>query len=653
MHRSMRATLLAMSVGLAAPAVGAIESTAVDEYTRRLKVHQTIQPIGEAPFGESINLYTGEISFANEDIVLEGLGPTITITRQYQRQDTHEQVPFGLQRGFSDWVLAIPHMATLTPGNSKLGGVVGTWRVEGPDGLPTDQRCSQFSSIWSPPGGLAPKYGEVELDTWWHGYQLVVPGAGRQDVLLRNPSNTRKPATGLYPGVTAGNWQIGCLPSTRNGHAGEGFLVLSPDGLRYHLDHLAYSAYSTMNAIVDGSGDKPIMYYLTRKLARMYASRVEDRFGNAITYHYSGDRLTDITATDGRRVAIDWDATEPLVTAIRTMPGTGSERTWRYEYAGQRLAKAIRPDGSAWTYAMGGIAPEILPLRLDGCFTAGGPPHVSGASSPPGHVDASATVTHPSGLVGQFRVAWRLRAQTSALSWCTGLGEVFENGNPYFLSMALVDKTFSGPGVSPMTWRYSYEPRRERRSLLPDGGLVQEHHVRRHHRSGRGAHALHLQHALRRDRRRTAARRPRPGEWGGAAHRTSRIPLARWPAPVSVAERQRHDLRQQLQVGERGARAFDGRAPTGGDVHARSAGVRCVPVSDAGQRARGRTRDASPASASATASAATAGGARSARVDRHAGVHGRFADHDVLQPVVCHAGRGPIRPAGQEHRLVR
>lgn len=34
-----------------------------------------MQPLGETPFGESINLYSGELSFNQVDIQLEGQGP--------------------------------------------------------------------------------------------------------------------------------------------------------------------------------------------------------------------------------------------------------------------------------------------------------------------------------------------------------------------------------------------------------------------------------------------------------------------------------------------------------------------------------------------------------------------------------------------------
>ena len=52
------------------------------DYAHALKIHSTIQPHGDSPFGERINLYTGGVSFHHDDIVVEGIGPTIRLVRE-------------------------------------------------------------------------------------------------------------------------------------------------------------------------------------------------------------------------------------------------------------------------------------------------------------------------------------------------------------------------------------------------------------------------------------------------------------------------------------------------------------------------------------------------------------------------------------------
>jgi hypothetical protein len=58
------------------------------------------------------------------------------------------------------------------------------------------------------------------------GVNLVIPGSGSQEVLVRASGYTMAPGDGLaYPLVTKENWQIRCLQTIRNG-AGEGFVAV-------------------------------------------------------------------------------------------------------------------------------------------------------------------------------------------------------------------------------------------------------------------------------------------------------------------------------------------------------------------------------------------------------------------------------------------
>ncbi|WP_152600021.1 hypothetical protein [Noviluteimonas dokdonensis] len=440
---------MGMAAAIALPALCA--NIDANEYQKRLKVYQTIEPLGATPLGESINLYTGEASFSNVDIRLEGTGPTIEIVRQFRRGDpaeTQEQVP----NGFGDWVLVIPNIETLTPGREG-------WQVG--ETTPSNARCTQFGPMYSPEQGVYPRYGGVDLDKWWRGYQLTTPDGGKQELLKRAPSNLRKPATGNYPAVTYTQWQVGCLDTIQGGASGdEAFVALAPDGTRYWLDKLAYSTYQGM-AYMDG-GDKAGTYVLTRRVGRLYATQVQDRFGNSLTYSWTGDQLTRIHASDGRHVVIEWAPATNLIQAIKVMPGTPVERTWTYTYANNRLTQLTLPDASYWAFNLSAsMGAPLLPYNVLGCFNANPAPGGDGSgtgSSPTGQVDATATIRHPSGLIGTFNFARRLHAQSSVPSYCPNdPGEVNETGNPYFVSMALVDKTLSGPGLTNQTWRYDYE----------------------------------------------------------------------------------------------------------------------------------------------------------------------------------------------------
>ena len=61
--------------------------TPEEEYTKRINIYRTVQPLGQSPFGENINLYTGEATFSQTDIKLEGVGPPIIISRELLKPD--------------------------------------------------------------------------------------------------------------------------------------------------------------------------------------------------------------------------------------------------------------------------------------------------------------------------------------------------------------------------------------------------------------------------------------------------------------------------------------------------------------------------------------------------------------------------------------
>src|SRR5688572_32123897 len=101
------ATILAVASGGVAHAT---EVVGADEYNKRLKIWQMIAPGGDTPFGEQINLYTGELSFRQTDIRFPGIGPDIAITRS---TGTSLDERSGDPLAFGDWDIALPRIETL------------------------------------------------------------------------------------------------------------------------------------------------------------------------------------------------------------------------------------------------------------------------------------------------------------------------------------------------------------------------------------------------------------------------------------------------------------------------------------------------------------------------------------------------------------
>jgi hypothetical protein len=421
------------------------ETTYDEEYAKRIRFSGTVQPEGETPFGEEMNLLTGRVSFRQTDAAVPGVGPAVEI----QRFTADPERSGSFSSEFASWAIAIPQITTLVPAVSRSGFNGGYWRV-GLGADFSDKRCSQIASgMWSPPYQFyGPNSGGVEASDWWRGYHLQISGPGSQELLIRASSNSLKPSAGNYPAVTTSHWQIGCLPETSNQQPGEGFLVVDPQGTKYYLDRLDYAPYEPFASNQDGA-----FLQQPRALARMRASKVVDRFGNWVAFNYDGHRLVSLTSSDGRQINLYWRADAELVDRV-----ISSGRTWTYEYIGLgttavSLSKISLPDGSTWEFSgsTGGgyFATSVM---IYGCFPA---PQVSSSSS--GAIDGTATMKHPSGLLGTFRYSKRLHAQSYVLSWCD---QGVETSNPYYMTYALVEKELSGPGVSPRVWRYAYEPPR-------------------------------------------------------------------------------------------------------------------------------------------------------------------------------------------------
>jgi YD repeat-containing protein len=423
--------------------VSAQPSNHTDEYLKRLKAGQTVQPIGDTPFGEQINLYTGEVSFHHADIVLEGTGPTIRIARSRSGTgwDTGTVDPHPAA-AFADWTIDIPRIETLVaaPRYGESGTPGDNWRMSVQIDDVSRRRCSHFSEPYVGQGG-------IPQEDWWHGYELVMDDGSRQAILKRDPAWTHRPGiTGEFPAVTTSHVQFGCLPATKNGEAGEAFFAMAPDGTKYWFDWLVGSAYGQVN---DYDAELRVMQLQKRMQVAMLVTRIEDRFGNAVTYTYDGSKLVAIHGSDGRAVAIGWS--NGYIASITTHPGSKAPRTWRYEYSGSRLSSVVLPDASRWTFDMqstggaGGLVSGVGSCTFrSNPNTASHPPKVS-------------TITAPSGLAGTFVAEARWHGRSYVGSYCVPASTYWEAVPPMYSTVSLVRRTLQGPGVD-AAWDYRSGP---------------------------------------------------------------------------------------------------------------------------------------------------------------------------------------------------
>ncbi len=477
--------LWALAMLVLSGACHAQSATPDQEYQKLIQVDQGIHPLGAHPFGENINPYDGSLSFSVTDVSLRGNGPTITIGRTWHSYEwvgnSDPQFPFG------SWDLDIPRIETLV----GSGGAIASsaiWQT-GLGGITptagTTQRCTTFTE---PPGIQSTlSEGGWVPDEWWYGYNLLVPGEGKQQLMPRTSANALSPTiSGMsFSIVTKNNWMIGCGVTADDG--GQGFLAIAPDGTRYTFAHLLYRPYfpiigaggalppdgthiatsSAVSAQSATQGATPMVGapggigILASRDALMYVTQIQDRFGNTLTYHYDPTTgyLSSITASDGREVDITY--TQPGSWVIQTITAKAANvapRTWTYTY-GAGLTGVQLPDGSAWSYQWGSGA-ENLYFRNSNCSAnlmpvVGdfGTPTTAGTLSP----TTTGTVTAPSGLTATFGLALKLSGRSYTPQYCYG----DDNGThpvalfpEWYVQDAITSEVLSGAGMPPQTWTY-------------------------------------------------------------------------------------------------------------------------------------------------------------------------------------------------------
>jgi hypothetical protein len=122
----MALATLAYAAGVSGQASTSSPTTAEEEYKKLIRVNEDIQPLGETPFGESVSLYDGRLSFSNTDISLSGTGPVIQINRTFQVEARGDRDRLK-DNAFGDWDMEVPRITTIAATQQNVQG----WMVLG------------------------------------------------------------------------------------------------------------------------------------------------------------------------------------------------------------------------------------------------------------------------------------------------------------------------------------------------------------------------------------------------------------------------------------------------------------------------------------------------------------------------------------------
>lgn len=260
--------------------------------------------------------------------------------------------------------------------------------------------------------------------------------------------------------MTASLTFFSCLPSIRNG-TGEGFLAIDTNGVRYRFDWMARYGEPPLRS-KNSTGANVI---LPRARVVLYATRVEDRFGNWVEYEYTNPanqpaRLTRIHSNDGRALAVAYNASGHIGSV------NDGQNTWLYQYdysvpSKGSLTAVVLPDQSRWSFDFAALTSARILYHQSrehgdvwrSCFEPGD------VTSPA----AVGTVVHPSGAIGEFEVTPTRHGRSNVPAVCGGFTLPQNDDNDdvaYYVinwdALSLTRKQVSGPGLQPSTWRYQY-----------------------------------------------------------------------------------------------------------------------------------------------------------------------------------------------------
>jgi RHS repeat-associated protein len=425
----------------------AAAAEAWQEYDKLINNRETVAALGPTLFGDEVNLATGGLSFSNTDISIPGNNALpVGITRTYtlstkagfpDPDSAHNDGHFG------DWDLDLPN----------IGGVYAAstgWVNARSDR--TLLRCSVANTVEGSAPSVIVGANSFQGTDYWHGNRINIPGKGSRAMLVAR-SDSHKPATGGPYFWGTSDWtSVSCLPSILNG-TGEGFLAVTSDGTKYWFNWMG-SVYE--QHMRQGRMSGTIYDTLQRRRYGLYATRVEDRFGNWVTYTYTNAanapaHLTNIDSSDARHITLAY--VSGLVSSI-----SDGSHTWLYQYTGSSLSAVVLPDNSRWTFDLSHLNPLLAYYSYEpgidwrNCTNPGDlrPP----LNAPIG------TITHPSGAVGQFEL--------DAVRFYRTVPDMCSVGNPkttnddvsYYPNVwdayALIRKSVSGPGLATAQWTYQY-----------------------------------------------------------------------------------------------------------------------------------------------------------------------------------------------------
>lgn len=447
-------------------------------------------------FGDRHNPETGTLTFEIVDVSLPG-NNALPVEFRRTLTATDKASIYSSKSRLGDWHIDLPRIeASFLRPQGWITGNTSRPRAN----------CSiaAANDMVPPADGIEP--GLINAYTFWSPARLYIPGRSSSLLVYRDGTVPEPQAGGPYFWVTKELSYASCLTTLKNAAlatapdeekaygAGEGYLVRTADGTKYWFDWMAVRSFTNLHTQTFyrlGGGDTTALdIYRERVNLALYATRVEDRFGNWVTYTYSnksnkGVKLDSIQSSDGRTITVTHSAT-------RVASVIANGRAWTFQYDsnyGNKLLQVTLPDSSTWGYS--GMPSSSRPT-MAGPFD-GSCDHPDGwmyRINPDLMADDSGSglyqVKTPSGAIGRFEFDVAMLGRSGVPKACYLSGWAVPS--PYSPARMLLEqairtgsyvvvlkrKIVSGPGLATSTWRYAYQ---SDISWLPSTGGVTESKV--------------------------------------------------------------------------------------------------------------------------------------------------------------------------------
>lgn len=435
MKKSLRWAFCLLMCAACAPCIAQDVSRPWEEYGKLIKSRETVSALGPDLFGDDVSLSNGALSFSATDVSVPGNSKlAVAFSRTY---NVSSRKGYVSDAPLADWDLDLP----------RLSGVFASYWEDG--------RCAVTSVGVARPPTVSSSGTFFYAEDYWQGHQASMPGGG--EMLLVNASTPKPTSGGPYYWMTNGFTYFSCLTSIKNG-PGEGFLAITADGTKYWFDWMAQTVEPSLKGAEDGSGQIP------RRKNVLYATRVEDRFGNWVTYTFTNayngpGRLSAINANDGRQITVGYNPQGHVSTVSNGI------QSWTYQYSYPTstegtLTAVILPDTSRWTINFGALS--AAKMR----YETGQPGDPVRSCGNPGFIitpGASGSITHPSGAVGEFTVEpWR-HGRSNVPMVCANYSTPANDPNDdvayypiAYDAFSLTKKKVTGPGLPAAEWSYGY-----------------------------------------------------------------------------------------------------------------------------------------------------------------------------------------------------